>query len=247
MRIALTIALAGVACAGQPRQQPVDPGHDRPLSVAEHQQEAERHERVANQEQAGLDPEQSPTGGQPMQCYDNPLVPDPSSGGETIRVLKPCWTPFTARPGEHARRAKIHREAAREHRERAADLIRAEKEACRGLGETAVAVSPFFYREDVIAATPYYEDGELRGARATFRKVPGLSVDWLRRAVACHQARAGVLGYSSTYARYCPLMVGELATSVDETDAGFVVTMRSDDRDVAAAVLGRVEDLTGGE
>lgn len=246
MRYAIAIVVAGLVGCSQPRPHPIDPGHNRPLSVAEHEAEAQRHDRVAAEEQAIDDnPEATRDQSQPMRCYDRPLAPNPTSGTETLSIMRPCWT--ASRGGDHAHRAAVHRKAARDHRQKAAELLGAERRSCAGLGEDEIAHSPFFHREDIVSVVAYREGAELRGAIVGFRKVPGLDAAWLRSAIACHQARAAVMGYSRTYMKYCPLMVGTMSVTVREVTGGYEVTMGSDDRTVAAAILGRAEDLRGGE
>ena len=87
----------------------------------------------------------------------------------------------------------------------------------------------------------YKEDGELRGAKVTFRKVPGLSVEWMSQNVRCHQARAAVLGFDEKFLPYSPLTVKGAAVSVSESTDGIVVTIRSSDPIAAATIYGRAE------
>lgn len=246
MRSLIVVFLAAAGGCG-PKAAPIDPGHDRPLSVAEHRQEAERHDRVAAREAAAKSQGEGRGTGQPMDCLDQPLAPNPTSGAEELRIIRPCWTSVTARTGDHERRARVHRDAARAHRTRAAELVDAERKACAGLARRDIDYSPFYHREDVDSVEAYREGAQVRGARIVFRKVRGLSVPWLRRAVACHQARAAVMGYAHTFMGYCPLMVGPVQVSVAEHARGIEVVIRTTDEVGAAAVLGRATDLLDGD
>ncbi len=244
MRIAVAAALFVASCAAP---KPIDRGHDRPLSVAEHQQEADRHEHEAEQQESLYRPEAANPNAQPLQCFDQPLAGVPTDGTEAIPLMRPCWTVNNNPTAHHKQAAEAHLRAAAEHRAQAAELLGAEKQSCRGMGEQEISHSPFYHREDILSVKPYREGRTLRGAVVVFRRVPGLTADWMRRAIACHQARAAVMGYSTTFMSYCPLMLQGVAASVDNTPAGIMVTLRSKNDVTAAAVLGRAEDLVGGE
>lgn len=244
MRIAVAAALFLASCA---TPKPIDRGHNRPLSVAEHQQEADRHEQEAEKQQSLYRPEANNPNAQPLQCFDQPLAGVPTDGTEDIPLMRPCWTVDTNPTANHKRAAEAHLRAAAEHRAKAAALLGAEKQSCRGMGEQEISHSPFYHRDDILSVKPYREGHTLRGAVVLFRRVPGLTAAWMRRAIACHQARAAVMGYSRTFMSYCPLMLEGVAASVDDTPAGIRVTLRSKDDVTAAAVLGRTEDLVGGE
>jgi hypothetical protein len=237
------LILAATGCAS-PR--PIDPGHNRPLSAQEHLTEAERHDREANAQGASYDPEaRVPRGapGAPIECFDRPLAGMPHSGTEPLPLVRPCWSTHTAAIGDREKVARVHRHAAAEHRGMAAVLFRVEREACAGLGEDEISHSPFYHREDILQVEPIHEDGALRGARVTFRPVPGLTLKWLRTSVDCHLARAAVMGYSSRYMSYCPLMLEGVTAEVERLEYGFRVTVRARSDEIAAAVLGRVRDL----
>lgn len=245
-RVLPVAALVIVASCGPPRT--TDPGHPGALSAQEHQAEAVRHEHEAEEHAAAYQPpEEHPTLGKVPECFDQPLAGVPTSGTEDLPLIVPCWTAPYDRRDYHRRIAEDNLRAAQEHRARAAELIGTERRACAGLGQNEISHSPFFHREDITAVKPYQEEGELRGARVYFRKVPGLTTPWLRHAIGCHQARAAVMGYSTHFQPYCPLALEGVAASVHETKRGFEVVLRADDELTAAAVLGRAEDLLLGE
>jgi len=83
------------------------------------------------------------------------------------------------------------------------------------------------------------------GARVLFRRVRGLDAGWMRRAVACHQARAAALGYPPRVMSYCPLMVAPTTATVEVSGDLIAVTITARRDEDAAAVLGRARALLG--
>ncbi len=235
-RLGLAVAvLAAAACGGTQQQQP------ERLSVRENMAEAERHDRrAAEHEQAYALVRQAES--RRIQCYDQRL-PDPNSGGEPMRLLRPCWTREQAPSRHHLDEARAQREEAARHRAVAASMMRAERAACQGLGEEETSHSPFFHREDILRVDEVRMDGELHGARVLFGKVPGLDAGWLRRAIACHQARAAVMGYSPREMSYCPLMVAPTSVTVEEMGGSVAVTIIARRDWEIAAVVGRAKAL----
>ena len=176
-------------------------------------------------------------------CLDNAVhVPDPVSGGERISVMRPCFTEPLASEA-HAKEARRLLQEAKAHRKAAARLVETEKELCKGIGELELSHDPFFHRDDLLKVEPYRENGTLRGARLWFRRVPGLSAQWMHQALHCHMARAAVMGFSETFMSYSPVALPEVAVSVADDKEGLVVTVRSTRDDIAAIALGRAEGL----
>lgn len=243
--LSLSLAHVAGACGSTTPPTTKQHQHNRPLSVAEHMAEAARHDKVAR-EHEDLSADEAESAAPPIQCFDNPLAPPSSSGGKQLRILRPCWTSVTRPSARHISEAEENRREAERHRRAAAQLIGAEKVSCAGLGVEATNHSPFYHREDIEGAQPIRIRGELRGARVAFRKVPGLNVDWMRRASACHIARAGVMGYSKTFMPYCPLVIEGVVASVTERAGAIEVELRADDPVAAATIWGRVERLTSG-
>ncbi|MCG8424499.1 MAG: hypothetical protein MJE77_41935 [Proteobacteria bacterium] len=213
----------------------------------EHIEEAQRHEREARAHNDLYVPGAETPDGAPIECLDRPLAGIPYSGIEPIRVMRPCWNTH-ANPTEHHRaHAAEHLRAASDHRAQAATLIRAERQACAGLGEEEISHSPFFHRDDIARVEPYRVSGDIRGAQVTFKPVRGLTADWLRQSMRCHMARAAVMGYSTTFMGYCPLMLEGVSAEVSRAADGFVVTIRARKDEIAAAILGRARDLVAGQ
>ena len=215
------------------------------LSVAQHEAEARRHEAEASEhERMYVQGRQGE--GNPIQCYDQ-RTPDPASGGEPLRVLRPCWT-SNQRPSRHQLdEARKDRQEAARHRSMAAAMLRAEREACRGLGDDDVDHSPFFHRDDILRVEDVRVDGELHGARVLFSKVPGLDAPWLRRAIACHQARAAAMGYAPKPMSYCPLMIAPTSTTVEDMGGTIAVTIVARRDWEIAAVVGRAKALVAAQ
>jgi hypothetical protein len=220
------IAALALGCGSPSKQRPLS-DHAQPLSVAEHTDEAQRHDAEAAREASSYDPERGRSTASP-RCYDDPIAGQSTSGGKPLEILRPCWSSVSNPTAIHLETAERDRREAEAHRARAAELIGAEKRACAGLGANAIAHSPFFHREDIRRVEPIRDrSGAVRGARALFAAVPGLTVDWLERATRCHQARAAVMGYSPTFMSYCPLVVAPSRISVAESDEGLWIEIES--------------------
>jgi hypothetical protein len=136
------------------------------------------------------------------------------------------------------------RKEAAEHRAMASGLLDTEKQACGGLGENEISASPFYYATDILKVEELKEGETLRGARVLFRKVPGLTAEHLRKSISCHQARAAVMGFATTFQSYDPLALPDVGSQVTESDEGYWVALRSERDDMAAAALGRARDCS---
>lgn len=236
------IALAGILITSSCGSS--SPPPKQPRGVHALLTEAKRCEKEAGSHDAMARVESEPHGasGHKDRCADGPLDTVSTTGGEPLTVFHPCWT-VEIRPGDHHRREaeRLRAEAVR-YRAEARALEEMEQRACTGLSQDAIDHSPFFHGEDILRVEPYRVDQALHGARVLFRKVPGLSVDWMRRAVECHLARAAVMGHSTTFQPYCPLMLEGVTVAVTETEEGIEVLLRATRQDIAAAVLGRAQD-----
>lgn len=229
--------VALIACGGPSAEKPLT-DHPEPLSVAEHLDEARRHDGEADRSTGQVDPESADFRG--YRCYDDPVEGVSTSGGSPLRVQKPCWTSVTSPTAYQTAVARQHRSEAGAHRARAAALLGAEKRACAGLGADAISHSPFYHREDLVRVEPVRDSGDqINGARVLFAAVPGLTAEWMERAARCHQARAAVMGYSPTFMSYCPLVAGESRVRISKTEEGLWVRIESDDSKTAAAIWGR--------
>lgn len=213
------------------------------MSATEHRQAARAHDRAAEQHEAAALSREQQDPNADTRCFDQPLEGVAESGGERYELLRPCWTALTSPSARERREAMRHREIAAAHRARARALQEAERDHCAGLGADERSHSPFYHRSDILRVEPYREGGALRGARVLFRRVPGLTVAWMRKALACHMARAAALGYPTDFMPYCPAVLPSVAVEVVDTGDAIAVVVRSERDDIAAAVLGRAQDL----
>lgn len=236
MRTYLAIALLA-ACGGKT----TDPTPPRQLGVREHLEEAEEHDRDAKLHESSA-AESSRRGGDVGDCQ-RVLADTPTSGGERLLASTPCWTAESSAADRHREIARELREAARAHRTRARELSEAERAACGGMPPEELEHSIFAHREDIAAVEALVEEDRIRGARIRFEPVAGLSADYLRASIACHQARAAALGYEPTYFGYDPTALAGVDVSVLESDGGLVIVLRASDPATALAAYGRAEAL----
>lgn len=213
-----------------------------PLSARQHYAEAREHEaQAAEYDRAASAEERAPLGAR--NCADRTLAAQSTSGGVPISLVTPCWTPTDSREGHIHRAADLRRDA-RHHRAIAATLIEAERAACDPLPESERDHSPSWHRGDIIGVETVYAGRHVVGARLVFRKVDGLSVDWLRAAYACHRAQAAEEGFDLAFMPYCPAGLPDVAIDVTDRSDGYVVTFRSSVRDeIGPAILGRAQAL----
>lgn len=237
------LALAGLlasACAGADRPAPT------PLSAAQHLERARHDEAEATAHglraaQAGA--REGARGGRPACVEGVAAVPSPESGGEALTVMTPCFTAHERTSAVERREAGRHEAAAREHRKTATRLLDAERQACDAIAPDERDHSPFWHREDIAAVAPVVKDGHIRGVEIRFKRVAGLTEDWLRRAIACHQARAAVAGFDPSFMPYCPLALEGVSAEVRAGTDGLIVVLQAPRAAQAEAALGRAEDL----
>lgn len=233
------LAFVAVAACGGGSPAPVAPA--QPLSVQEHLAEAQEQEQTADELEASARGAES----RPVDvvCGDTVLADQVSSGGERLVTMQPCWTAERSAAERHRATAKNLRADAAAHRERARDLLAAEQASCATMTAAELDHSPFAHVEDVVAVTPIRDSDRLRGARISLRKVEGLTAEWLRSAIACHQARAAVFGWSPKYFSHDPTLVAGAQATVEDGGDTLVVEVRAGALDVAQIVHARAEAL----
>jgi hypothetical protein len=220
-----SIVFLVTACASTPGAQP----HDMSLTAHEGMAAAEDKSAAAHEAQ-----------------YDR------NATGEKVRCggMNPsCWTSVENPTAEHLKMAEQHRKAAADHRAASQVLRDAEARACAGISEQDRDMSPFSHREDIAEveeitgrATPK-SSPHLLGAAIYFRATPGMTVQWLQRAVDCHLARNAALGHDVPEMAYCPLVSKNVTATVIAKHAGFAVEVTSTDADTARAILQRAQAL----
>ena len=216
------------------------------MTAQDHLSEAERHEadaraleaRAADKERAG-----TPT---PYTCGDSALNELATSGGERLHIQTPCWAGERSAIQRDRTAAERLRAEAKEHRSKARAMVLSERKWCAGLPASELDHTPFDHREDVASVRAELDGDKLRGARVRFRKVPGLTADWLRQTLACHQALAATSGYDPTHLSTCPSVVAGAQTTVIEDPRGLEVVVRADDAAAALVVYARAEALLDG-
>lgn len=237
MRVTMLIAVAA-GCAGAAKVPP------RPMGVQDHLAEAERHEEDARTlEQRAADRERSGTSVPAYTCGDQALADQVTSGGERLGARAPCWRGERGAVERDRAAAARLRDDARAHRARARAMVAAERIWCGRLPPEELEHSPFDHREDLAAVQAELERDRVVGARIRFARVPHLTADWLRQALACHQAIAESAGHEPTLFGTCPAVVAGASTTVIDDPAGIVVVIRAADPGAALAVYARAEAL----
>jgi hypothetical protein len=216
-----------------------------PMSASEHLAEAEQHDadaRALEESAAAVERTGTPT---PATCGDTASTELVTSGTERLHILPPCW----AGEADAVRRDRSHatqlRADARRHRIQARELVRTEQKWCAGLPESELDHTPFDHREDLRVVRAELEGDRVRGARILFKPVKGLSADWMRQTLACHQAMATADGFGADHLASCPSTVPGARTDVIETPAGLEVVIRAVDSASALVIYARAEALLG--
>lgn len=240
MRFVSTAILALLAAScGAPQSPPRAMGVDDNLDEARrHEADALRHEQIAREAEA--------LGDGAYVCGDVVLADQAHSGTERI-VSAPCWTNEKNVVERHLLEAERLRADARAHRARARELRDVEEASCATMPADERTHTPFAHREDIAAVAAELDGDRVVGARIRFHRVEGLTAAWLGTALACHRARAAVLGFDPDYMAYDPSVLANAVTEVIDEPAGVTVVIRAADDATALAVYGRAEDLVNGE
>lgn len=235
MRFLSLILIA--ACAGPAHTAPP------PLAAQEHLAEADRHDADARAlEQRAAEAEKLGTPSQ-YTCGDVALTEMATSGGERLRILPPCWSGEAATIERDRAMALRLRADARQHRAQARSLVTAKQQWCAGLPASELDHTPFDHHEDIATVRAEREGNRIRGARIRFAPVKGLSADWLRQTLTCHQALAAITGYDPTHMSTCPSVVAGAETTVVEHPYGLEVVIRAADDAAALIIYERAEAL----
>ena len=165
--------------------------------------------------------------------------------GESVLAI-PCWNPADDDRAE-ARLPRQRRAAAVEARVGAAPRIVTELApalaACRDIPAPELGHSPFAHRSAITDVGEHYVGSAMRGARITFRRIPGLSEEFLRQAIACNQARFDALGESPMYLPADPTVVpgAKIVVTGDQATISVCIEVATDE--AAQTVIGRARAL----
>jgi hypothetical protein len=178
----------------------------------------------------------------PLVCGDRALADQVTSGGERLMPFAPCWSSENSAVDRHRIAAAKLRSDAATHRAQARILL-SDIAACDGLPEAEVNHSLLDHREDIASVVAELDEGRLVGARVRFRRVLGLTADWMKQSLACHHARAALVGFDESYLPHSPAVVAGAETTVLEEDDGFVVLVNGKDTATALIIYARAEAL----
>ena len=183
---------------------------------------------------------------------------DPGAVGATAECAvaraggRVCWTAATNPTAAHQEEAARHAKLAADHRAASAALRSAEAAACVGINPEDRDTSPFDHRGDItsVTALTVHRGGgkggytaRSEGAVVTLRAVPGLTSEWLQRAIDCHLARNASLGHDVPEMPDCPLVPKGAEASVISRGDGFAVTIHARQEAVADDILARARRL----
>lgn len=231
----------------------------RAMTASQHQAVAQSEEHAAAAHQAEYDPSKSKR--------------DPDVARCLLAEYTNCdvrWTSTENPTDKHRKQAEEHRKLAEKHRAASKALVENEQRFCAGIPAADRDQSPFYHREDIVAAQGIKQEppgvygaggttkivelmrvekesfglGGLQGARVAFRAVPAMTGEWLQRVVDCHLARNAVIGGADM--PFCPLAVPHATATVSSTGGGFAVDITSHDANSAREIVRRALALRPG-
>jgi hypothetical protein len=176
------------------------------------------------------------------RCGDTTLNDQLTSGTERITSWVPCWDQDDEIALTQRKNVMRIAEPAPE-REQAVALARAELTSCRGIPKGELDHSPFAHRRAIAQVIPHRRGGQIHGARIVLKPVPGLTAEYMRRAIACHQARFAVLGKPASYLPDDPTLVEGAEVDVSELRGHLEVFVRSDSDVAGTVAYARAQDL----
>jgi hypothetical protein len=235
-----TVALLA-ACGAGAQVAPPPRGVEANLEEAKrHEADARRHEELAASAEAAA---ARTAPGAEYVCGDSVLAAQTTSGGERLVSNAPCWTKEVDVARRHRSEADALRADAASHRSQARALLAAEQASCASMPADELDHTPFAHRDDIAAVTARLDDDRLVGVRVRFRQVSGLTAEWLRDAITCHQARAAALGFEPRYMAYDPTVLEDVEVKVTDDGQGAIVDIRAHSREAALIAYARAEAL----
>lgn len=195
---------------------------------------------TAGEQQATV--RETPGGASTYQCGDAVLNEQITTGSEPLTTFIPCWD--MEEEAEHARQHRARESALVRAREtHRGALAAAELVHCKGIPERELTHSPLSHRRAIAEVVPHRRGGKLEGVRILFRPVPGLTADWMRRAIACHQARHASLGRPDNYLPEDPTLVAGAEIRVLEHAGAVQVFVSTPDATAGRIAFERANEL----
>ncbi|HUJ59869.1 MAG TPA: hypothetical protein VLX92_15300 [Kofleriaceae bacterium] len=173
-------------------------------------------------------------------CGDTVLNDQLTTGGIRVTSWQPCW-PIVDEVSARQREIAIASEARDEARRSVAQLIAVGGAACNGIGPDERLHSVFAHRSSIAEVIPHFDGGEQRGVRIIFKQVPGLTVDWVRRDIACQRARWQAFRQVEDYGPTDPTLVHGARVAVYERRRHVEVLIVTDTPEEARDALARAE------
>ena len=120
-------------------------------------------------------------------------------------------------------------------------MVDREAAACARIPPGEREHSPFAHRAEIADVVPHRVDGVVRGVVVEFRAVPGLSAEWMRRDIACHQAHVAVVGHVPVGLADDPTLMPDALVHVAERGGRVIVTVTERSPVEGARALALVE------
>jgi hypothetical protein len=123
---------------------------------------------------------------------------------------------------------------------------------CSGVPEAERQRPPFLQPSVIEGVRPFigerryikFTEPELHGAEILVRAAPGVTKQWVARAIRCHVAWHDVGGLAARDGFEDPLIVGRPDLSFTETETGFVIRIAGHDKAEGEEILRRAQRLT---
>jgi len=235
-----TVVTAATAGCGGSRE----PVARHPQGYAARMEAADEHsERAEQYRQATKLPDSRSAAPQGYSCGDTVMSDQLTSGGARIVQSVPCWDAGEEQAAHQRYLADREQQLARVERRSATLMVEAELAACHGLSARELEHSPFAHRREIAEVIPYRVTGTLRGVRIIWKPVPGLTADWMRRAIECHRARFERLGEPPIYFPEDPTLVARSTVTVEQRGNHLEVQVDTADDIAGHVALERARDL----
>lgn len=160
-----------------------------------------------------------------------------------------CFTAMRNPTEQYRDHAEQHRRRAAQHRDAAVTLRTAEATACAGVSLDDRERGPFARTDAILAVRPLldprgHDKPRLAGTVIVLRARAGVTVESVRRIVACHRAHVATLGYAVPALTDCPLVPRGSQVDVRAARDGIAIEIRLADPRTANEILARSERLS---